>query len=230
MLVIGGGARSIGLYAVDFARALGAGEIAYVDTDADRLALAAELGAEAIEGLERKYRRRQITVNAAVTHEGLHAALRSTARGGICTNVGIFYEEMTPMPVLEMYTAGIRFVTGRVAARPVIPPILDLTARGEIQPREGHEQRRRLGGRARGRAGGGDEARDRARGRRVSPRHLWTLTYDYVPDIVERRAPHREAHLAHVAEWHERGELVVAGAVGDPPHGALFAFDVDDEP
>jgi threonine dehydrogenase-like Zn-dependent dehydrogenase len=134
VLIIGGGARSIGLYAVDFARALGAGEIAYVDTDPDRLALAAELGAEPIEGVERKYRRREITVNAAVTHEGLHAALRSTARGGICTSVGIFYEEMTPMPLLEMYTAGVRFVTGRVAARPVIPPILELVASGEVRP------------------------------------------------------------------------------------------------
>jgi alcohol dehydrogenase len=134
VLVIGGGAWSIGLYAVDIARALGAGEIAYVDTDPDRLALAAELGAEPIEGLERKYKRRQITVNATTTHEGLHAALRSTARNGVCTSVGIYYEETTPMPLLEMYTAGVRFVTGRVAARPVIPSILELAAAGAIHP------------------------------------------------------------------------------------------------
>jgi threonine dehydrogenase-like Zn-dependent dehydrogenase len=134
VLIIGGGAPSIGLYAVDFARALGAGDVAYVDTDADRLALAAELGAEAIEGLDRKYRRRQITVNATASHEGLHAALRSTARGGVCTSVGIYYEELTPVPLLEMYTAGVRFVTGRVAARPVIPAILDLVAAGEVHP------------------------------------------------------------------------------------------------
>jgi uncharacterized protein len=60
----------------------------------------------------------------------------------------------------------------------------------------------------------------------MTPRRLWTLTYDYVPDIVERRAPHRPEHLAHVSAWHEGGELVMAGALGDPPHGALFAFDV----
>jgi alcohol dehydrogenase len=64
VLVFGGGARSIGLYAIDFARALGARSIAYVDTDPDRLALAAELGAEAIEGPSEKQRRRPITVNA----------------------------------------------------------------------------------------------------------------------------------------------------------------------
>ncbi len=62
----------------------------------------------------------------------------------------------------------------------------------------------------------------------MSPRLLWTLTYEYVPDILERRAPHREAHLAHVAAWHDRGELVIAGALGDPPRGAFFAFDVED--
>jgi uncharacterized protein len=62
----------------------------------------------------------------------------------------------------------------------------------------------------------------------VSARHLWALTYDYVPDMLERRVPHRGPHLALVAAWHERGEIVVAGALGNPPHGALFAFDVAD--
>lgn len=50
------------------------------------------------------------------------------------------------------------------------------------------------------------------------------LAYDYVEDVLERRAPHREAHLALVREYHADGRLVIAGAVGDPPTGALFAF------
>jgi uncharacterized protein len=54
------------------------------------------------------------------------------------------------------------------------------------------------------------------------------LFYDYVDDILERRGPHREAHLEHVRAWKADGRLVMAGAVGDPPHGALFVFDVDD--
>lgn len=135
VLVVGGGAPSIGLYAVDFARALGASSIAYVDSDPERLALAERLGAEALEPSEKgRYRRRSITVNATAEAEGLHAAIRSTQRGGICTSVGIFYEEMTPLPLLEMYTTGIRFVTGRVAARPAIPEILDMVVAGDIHP------------------------------------------------------------------------------------------------
>jgi uncharacterized protein YciI len=58
---------------------------------------------------------------------------------------------------------------------------------------------------------------------------LQALTYEYVPDLLERRGEHRAAHLARIEEWLERGELVIAGAVGDPPHGALFGFAADPE-
>lgn len=54
------------------------------------------------------------------------------------------------------------------------------------------------------------------------------LFYDYVADIAERRAPHREAHLARINEWRDQGKIVLAGAVGSPPHGAAIVFDVDD--
>ena len=56
------------------------------------------------------------------------------------------------------------------------------------------------------------------------------LFYDYVEDILERRAPHREAHLAHIARAREEGALVMAGALGDPPFGALFVFKGQADP
>jgi uncharacterized protein YciI len=54
------------------------------------------------------------------------------------------------------------------------------------------------------------------------------LFYDYVENIAERRAPHREAHLARINEWRDGGKIVLAGAMGSPPHGAAIVFDVDD--
>ena len=56
------------------------------------------------------------------------------------------------------------------------------------------------------------------------PERLQVLIYDYVPDIVERRAPHREAHLAEIAKGKDADRIVMAGALGDPPHSALFVF------
>ncbi len=50
------------------------------------------------------------------------------------------------------------------------------------------------------------------------------LFYDYVADILERRAPHREAHLARIAEWVAGHGMLAAGPVGDPPTGGLFVF------
>ncbi|HWF50938.1 MAG TPA: YciI family protein [Solirubrobacteraceae bacterium] len=56
------------------------------------------------------------------------------------------------------------------------------------------------------------------------------LFYDYVDDILERRGPYREAHLAAIRAGREAGRVVMAGAVGDPPHGAVIVFgDVEPE-
>ena len=54
------------------------------------------------------------------------------------------------------------------------------------------------------------------------------LFYDYVEDVVEKRAPLRADHLALAREWKADGRIVMAGATGDPPTGALFVFRVDD--
>jgi uncharacterized protein YciI len=57
----------------------------------------------------------------------------------------------------------------------------------------------------------------------------FALFYDYVENIVERRAPHRPAHLELYRRWRGEGRLVMGGAIGDPPHGALIVFDVDSQ-
>ena len=54
------------------------------------------------------------------------------------------------------------------------------------------------------------------------------LMYDYVDKIVERRAPFREAHLALADAAHERGDLLMAGALTEPLDGAVFVFTTDD--
>lgn len=54
------------------------------------------------------------------------------------------------------------------------------------------------------------------------------LFYEYVPDIVDRRGPHRDAHLERLRGWAADGRMVAAGALGDPPTGAAIIFRVDD--
>ena len=58
----------------------------------------------------------------------------------------------------------------------------------------------------------------------LEPGSYLVLTYDYVPDILERRDPVRPAHLEHASAAKDRGDLLNVGAVGRPPTGALFVF------
>jgi uncharacterized protein len=59
---------------------------------------------------------------------------------------------------------------------------------------------------------------------------LKLLHYDYVEDVVERRAPHRAEHLELIRTWVEDGRVVAGGATGDPPTGALIVFRETGDP
>ena len=44
----------------------------------------------------------------------------------------------------------------------------------------------------------------------------FALSYEVVENFAERRMPFREPHLKMVRDAHERGDIVMAGARGDP--------------
>ena len=53
------------------------------------------------------------------------------------------------------------------------------------------------------------------------PDHL--LLYSYVDGMAEKRTPHRDVHLAHVAIQRDAGHITSAGAF-EPPSGAALVF------
>ena len=55
----------------------------------------------------------------------------------------------------------------------------------------------------------------------------YLLIYDVVEDYVHRRTPLRSAHLAHARAAVARGELVLGGALANPPDGAVLLFRGD---
>jgi len=55
------------------------------------------------------------------------------------------------------------------------------------------------------------------------------LEYTLVDDYLERRGEFRSEHLGLVVAAHERGELVLAGALADPADRALLVWNVDDD-
>jgi threonine dehydrogenase-like Zn-dependent dehydrogenase len=130
LVVGGGGAPSIGLYAAGIAVALGAARVAYLDHSAARLEVAAALGADPVEGAPpRKAGAFPVVVDASGTEDGLRCALNSTAFDGTCTSVAV-YPQDPAVPMFQMYSRCCTLHTGRAHARPAIPFVLDLVARG----------------------------------------------------------------------------------------------------
>jgi threonine dehydrogenase-like Zn-dependent dehydrogenase len=134
VVVSGGGMRSLPLYAVDAAVALGAASVTYVDTDAARLGVAEQLGAKTVDGEpDESLGRFPVTVDGTASPDGLVATLRLTDSGGRCTTLGQLDPE-APMPLFELYTRGVHLHIGIGAARPAIPTMLELIAAGRLRP------------------------------------------------------------------------------------------------
>ena len=55
------------------------------------------------------------------------------------------------------------------------------------------------------------------------------IFYEFVGDYLERRPQFRGQHLRLAWAAHERGELVVAGALADPVDGAALMFRGEDK-
>jgi threonine dehydrogenase-like Zn-dependent dehydrogenase len=143
-LVVGGSARSIGLYAVAIAIALGSSHVDYVDDATDRLTLAEKLGANAIHRSKHAswYRNGKptlaggylISVDASNSTSGLQYALRALAPGGTCTSVGFYFRRGTPIPLWQMYLNDSRLHAGLSHPRADLPAVLELIASGTFDP------------------------------------------------------------------------------------------------
>jgi alcohol dehydrogenase len=135
VLVVGGEAVSVGLYAVLAAIALGSEVVDYVDPDRERCQVAESLGARIVD---RRYRKQAIaypiTVDASADPEGLAAAIVSTEPFGTCTSVGIYFARRTPFPLRTAFMNGITFRTSRVCSRAELPAVLALVRDGRLVP------------------------------------------------------------------------------------------------
>ncbi len=135
VLIIGGGAQSIGLYASGLAVAHGAAVVHYVDDDPVRRRIAEAFGAHTFPAEARSRRRRTTTLRYDVVVEassraaGLRRAIRSLARGGVCTAVGYYLATGTRVPLMHMYATDATLRVGVSHARAVLPDLLAFVAR-----------------------------------------------------------------------------------------------------
>jgi alcohol dehydrogenase len=138
VLVVGGRAKSIGLYAAASAVALGSSRVDYVDGSRDRLEIAARLGAHPI-AIDRRGRvpglvEYPITVDASGSAKGLSLAIRSLGPGGVCTTVAFHVRRNTAVPLWRMMMRGNTLVTGLANVRADLPAVLELVRQRRLDP------------------------------------------------------------------------------------------------
>jgi alcohol dehydrogenase len=137
VLIIGGLAQSVGLYAAGAAVAQGAARVLYLDDDADRRARAAVMGAavapfSGYEGRE-SY---EIVVEAAGNSAALALAIRAAGRNGLVTSMSIHLARETPLPLTEAYYKGLQLTVARVDSRRHLPDVLACVACGKLHPEQ----------------------------------------------------------------------------------------------
>lgn len=140
VLVIGGKAQSVGLFAAASAQALGAGRVLYLDDDPVRRATAATLGVEAevlrLEAGREPSEQFDVVVEAAGDAAALGFAIRSTTIDGELTSVAMYFEPLTAVPLTQAYYKGLTIRTSRVSARRWLPDVLSCMACGKLHARD----------------------------------------------------------------------------------------------
>jgi alcohol dehydrogenase len=136
VLVIGGGAQSIGLYAAGLAVGHGAERVDYLDDSEARLEVAQRFGATPRKvaktrrgsTLDRRSPGYDVVVEASSQASGLRDAIRALKPGGICTATGYYLANGTKVPVMDMYATSATLRVGISHVRPVLPALLDFIA------------------------------------------------------------------------------------------------------
>jgi threonine dehydrogenase-like Zn-dependent dehydrogenase len=129
VLVIGGGAKSIGLYAAGLAAAHQADTVDYLDDHPARRRIAESFGARTLATTPSRRRATDsvgydIVVEASSRAAGIRRAIRSLAPGGICTAVGYYLGAGTRVPLMRMYATDATLRLGVSHARAVLPDLL----------------------------------------------------------------------------------------------------------
>lgn len=129
VLILGGGAASIGLYAAGLAVAHGAGAVDYVDEDPGRGRIAESFGARTGTEPAGAY---DVVVEASSRAAGLRRALRALAPGGVCTAVGYYLASGTRVPLMRMYATDATLRLGVSHARAALPGLLAFVERTQF--------------------------------------------------------------------------------------------------
>lgn len=139
------GVGPVGMCAVMAARALGAGQVIAIDTVADRLSQALEMGADVAVNAETddpldavaeltEWRGADIVVDAVGHPDALRAACPLVRAGGTLSIPGAYVEDSIELPFGELWLKGVTIQMGVANVITYMDEVIALIAQGRLDP------------------------------------------------------------------------------------------------
>jgi alcohol dehydrogenase len=132
ILIVAGKAKSVGIYSLMLAKALGVAAVDYVDDDVQRLNIAKELKADNIFSSYRQINKKyDLVIDTSSTSEGLATSIKSVRNFGTVSSSGIYIKKPS-ISLINMYAKGVTFKIGFANARTDAERVLQLMKKVNI--------------------------------------------------------------------------------------------------
>lgn len=135
VLIIGGTAKSVGLYASAFAVKMHAKQVDYIDTSKERIDIARKIGANVThKNFQEHSESYDLIVNASSLTKAIDYGMNHLKPGGILSSAMIYLNKKINIPYFQMYAKNLTLKTGLANPMSDIPQMLNFINENNIQP------------------------------------------------------------------------------------------------
>lgn len=135
VLIIGGSAKSIGLYAAGFAAKMTTNHVDYVDLSEERVGIANKLGANGIRKRHHEHEGEyDLIVNASSSTKVIGLAIKWLKPGGVLSSANVYTNKKIGVPFFQLYAKNLTIKTGLANAMADIPQMLDFIKANAMRP------------------------------------------------------------------------------------------------
>ncbi len=135
VLIIGGTAKSVGLYAAGFAAKMDTEQVDYIDTSEERVGIANKLG---VNGIRKRFQDHSeeydLIVNASSSTKAIDYGLHHLRSGGVLSSAMIYLNRKISVPYFQMYAKNLTLKTGLANPMADIPEMLMFIKTKKMQP------------------------------------------------------------------------------------------------
>lgn len=134
VLIIGGSAKSIGLYAAYFAKEMEA-QVDYIDFSEERIGIAIKIGINAFyKDFKSHQGQYDLIVNASNSQKAIKLGVRLLKPGGVLSSANIYFNKSVGVPFFQLYSKNITLITGLANPMHDIPAMLEFIKKSKMEP------------------------------------------------------------------------------------------------